>query len=80
MTFSRVSAQYGLHQNKMYTQPPPPPGRVHGRGRLRGSNVLTCCTWARTRRVDIISDGRYFGLLWYDVTVLGYYDNRLVFC
>ena len=43
-----------------YTQPP---GRLHGRGRLHGSNVLTCCTWARTRRVGVISDGRYYGLL-----------------
>ena len=41
------------------------PGRLHGRGRLHGSNVLTYCTWARTRRVSVISDGRYFGLLRY---------------
>ena len=41
------------------------PGRLHGRGRLHGSNVLTYCTWARTRRVSAILDGRYFGLLRY---------------
>ena len=32
-----------------------PPGHLHGRGRLHGSNVLTCCTWVRTRRVGVIT-------------------------
>ena len=40
-------------------------GRLHGRGRLHGSNVLTCCTWMRKQRVGVISDGRYYELLRY---------------
>ena len=57
--FSRVSAQYGLHQNKMYTQPP----------------WAFTRTWATTRveRGDMLylgaytEGGRYFGLLWYHI-------------
>ena len=32
---------------------------------IRRSNVLIRCTWARTRRVGVISDGRYYGLSQY---------------
>ena len=58
---------YKMYSHMSIHSPPPPPGpgRLHGRGRLHGSNVLMCCTWARTRRVGVISDGHYFGLLWY---------------
>ena len=70
--FSRVSAQYVLHQKtraqacmpyKMYGHMSihSPPGRLHGRGQLHGSNVLTCCTWACTGRVGVISDGLFSG-------------------
>ena len=72
--FSQVSAQYVLHQKtcahacipyKMcgHVSMRGRPGRLHGRRQLHGSNVLTCCTWVRTRRVGVISDGHYYGLL-----------------
>ena len=38
-----------------------PLGRLHGRGQLHGSNVSTCCAWARTWRVGVNSG--FYGML-----------------
>ena len=76
MIFSRVSAQYVLHQKKPtctcvhtiqdvrsceYTQPPWVFTRMWATTRVKRVDMLS--TWARTRRVGAISDGRYYGLL-----------------
>ena len=50
----------------------PAPGRLHRRGRLHGSNVLTCCTWARTRREGVITGCLYV----YNSIRLGLYTSE----
>ena len=63
------TCMHAIHDVRSQLQLCISPGRLHGRGRvtgrLHGSNVLTCCTWARARRVGVFSDGRYYGLLRY---------------
>ena len=77
-TCAHACIPYKMYSHVSIRKPPPPPGRLHGRGRLHWSNVLTCCTWARTRRVGVISDGRYFRLLWY-VCVVVYMCSWLLY-
>ena len=70
-----LSTQYVLHQKHVHihayctrctVMQLPRAFTLHGCGRLlvHGSNVSTYSTWARTRRVGVISDGRYHGRLW----------------